>query len=223
METIFTLDDEADDIRMDLDELYEKKKQYDLNTVTTYNKILKRIHHRIKNVSNQHIDVQYCWYVVPEVMIGVPRYDNGACIAYVIDKLQENGFIVKYTHPNLLFISWKHWMPSYVRQELKKKTGIQIDGMGKSKTNTTIPSNLSFNSNSNSNLISGPPSMYMSYQQQSHPSMEIHGHGQGIQGQMQPIVQMQGQSEYRDISSYKPSGLIYNQDLLRRIHEKTTR
>ena len=51
--------------------------------------------------------------------------------AYVIEKLRENGFIIRYTHPNLLFISWKHWVPSYVRNEdFKKKTGQQVDEYG---------------------------------------------------------------------------------------------
>ena len=38
--------------------------------------------------------------------------------------------MIRYTHPNLLFISWKHWVPSYVRNEIKKKTGVAIDGYG---------------------------------------------------------------------------------------------
>ena len=64
------------------------------------------------------------------MMIGVPRFDQTACIAYIIDKLEENGFKIRYTHPNLLFISWNHWVPSYVRTEIKKKAGISIDGYG---------------------------------------------------------------------------------------------
>ena len=47
-----------------------------------------------------------------------------------MDKLKENGFFIKYIHPNTLFISWKHWVPSYVRSELKKKTGIVVDEYG---------------------------------------------------------------------------------------------
>jgi len=53
------------------------------------------------------------------------------CRKYFFDKLQENNFIVRYIHPNLLFISWNHWVPSYVRNEIKKKTGIVVDGNGK--------------------------------------------------------------------------------------------
>ena len=130
MDTIFTLKDDEVSDKINLDDLYEKKKQQDLNTLNVYNKILSRIHNKIKVVSKQSIDNQFCWFIVPEIMIGIPKYDNGACIAYIIDKLKTNGFVVKYTHPNLLFISWKHWVPSYVRNEIKKKTGIIVDGYG---------------------------------------------------------------------------------------------
>ena len=131
METIFTLGDETDDeLKVNLDDLYEKKKQHDLNTLSIYNKILARIHNKIHITSRQHTTNQFCWYLIPEMMIGVPRYDHGACIAFCIDKLRDNGFMIRYTHPNLLLISWKHWVPSYVRSEVKKKTGVNIDGYG---------------------------------------------------------------------------------------------
>jgi hypothetical protein len=116
--------------KIDIDELYEKKKNYDLNKLSIYKKILGRIHVRIKTTSRQNVDNQYCWYVVPEIIIGVPKYDHGACIAYLLEKLQENGFVSKYIHPNLLFISWKHWVPTYVRDEIKKRTGVSVDGSG---------------------------------------------------------------------------------------------
>jgi aspartokinase len=47
---------------------------------------------------------------------------------------------VKYIHPNTLFISWQHWVPSYVRTELKKKTGIVINEYGeKMNDETPVP------------------------------------------------------------------------------------
>jgi hypothetical protein len=33
-------------------------------------------------------------------------------------------------HPNTLFVSWNNWVPSYVRNEIKKKTGIVLDEKG---------------------------------------------------------------------------------------------
>jgi hypothetical protein len=132
MANIFTLEN-LDDFseKINLDDLYERKKNYDLNKLSLYNKVLNRIHVRIKTTSRQKLDEQFCWFVVPEVMIGVPRYDNALCISYLLDKLKENGFIVKYIHPNTLFISWFHFVPTYIRNEIKLKTGIAIDETGK--------------------------------------------------------------------------------------------
>ena len=131
MANIFTLEN-IDNFseKISIDELYEKKRQQDLTKLALFNKILNRIHVKIKTASRQKVDEQFCWYVVPETMIGVPKYDQAGCIAYIIDKLKTNGFNVRYIHPNLLFISWLHWIPSYVRSELKKKTGININEYG---------------------------------------------------------------------------------------------
>ena len=131
MSNIFTLEN-IDDFseKINIDELYEKKRQYDVGKLELFNKILNRIHVRIKTTSRQKLDEQFCWFVVPEVIIGVPKYDQGACIAYIVDKLKANGFQVKYIHPNTLLISWLHWIPSYVRNELKNKTGIIVNEYG---------------------------------------------------------------------------------------------
>ncbi len=132
MDTIFTLRDEYDNgsIKLNMDDLYEQKKQRDLHTLSMYNRILNRIHTKIKTTSRQYVNTNWCWFIVPEIIIGFPKYDNNACIAYLIDQLKENGFLIRYTHPNLLLISWDHWTPNYVRDEFKKKTGIVIDGFG---------------------------------------------------------------------------------------------
>jgi len=131
MSNIFTLEniDEFSE-KINIDELYEKKRQHDVGKLELFNKILNRIHVRIKTTSRQKLDEQFCWFVVPEVIIGVPKYDQGACIAYIVDKLKTNGFHVKYIHPNTLLISWLHWVPSYVRNELKNKTGIIVNEYG---------------------------------------------------------------------------------------------
>ncbi len=203
MDTIFTLGDTPEgNVKINLDELYERKKQHDLNTVATFNRILNRIHTKIKVVSRQQVTTQCCWFVVPEMIIGVPKYDNINCTAYIIDKLQENGFLVKYTTPNLLFISWKHWIPSYVRNEIKKKTGVIIDGHGNKidKTNnnsskdsdidSTSPENLIFNKNTNHKISIG-------------------------------AEKNKDKDDFKSIDTYIPSGnLIYNKSLLRNIEDK---
>ena len=131
MANIFNLDNSAYfSEKINIDELYEKKRQIDVNKLELFKKILNRIHVRIKTVAKQSTLERFCWYVIPEIIIGVPKYDQGACIAYIMDTLQKNGFQVRYFHPNTVFISWDHWVPTYVRTEIKKKTGININEYG---------------------------------------------------------------------------------------------
>tara|TARA_Y100000817_G_C16779088_1_gene509697 strand:+ start:137 stop:676 length:540 start_codon:yes stop_codon:yes gene_type:complete len=132
MTHIFNLADNTEDLqeKIDLDELYEKKRVTDLNNLDLFNKILNRIHHKIKKTSQLCKDATWCWFVVPEVMIGIPKYDHAECIGFLVEKLRENGFNIRYFHPNTILISWGHWIPSYVRTEIKKKLNKNIDGFG---------------------------------------------------------------------------------------------
>jgi hypothetical protein len=197
MANIFTLENVSDfSEKINIDELYEKKRQYDLNKLDLFNKILNRIHVRIKTTSRQKTDEHFCWFLVPEVIIGVPKYDQAACIAYLMDKLQENKFNVRYIHPNTLFISWLHWVPSYVRTELKKKTGIVINEFGEKIDD----------SNNLDNKVNDEPTNPNNYM--------FNNKEQNNQGKQQ-------KKNYTPINSYKPSGnLVYGEDLLSKIEDK---
>ena len=104
MANIFTLEnfDEFSE-KINIDDLYEKKRQIDVNKLELFKKILNRIHVRIKTTARQNVNEKFCWFVVPEVIIGVPKYDQAGCIAYIMDTLQANGFQVKYFLQNLIF------------------------------------------------------------------------------------------------------------------------
>ena len=201
MANIFTLENIEDfSEKLNIDDLYEKKRQQDLNKLALFNKLLNRIHVKIKTVSRQKIDEQFCWFVVPETIIGVPRYDQAACVAYLIDKLQQNGFNVRYIHPNTLFISWMHFVPSYVRTEIKNKTGIVINEYGKKVDEENTEQKTITNTFTN-------PNEYML--------------NNAIQGQDPNQKGKQPKKEYTPIKSYKPSGnLIYDDDVLNKIGDK---
>jgi hypothetical protein len=201
MSNIFTLENIEDfSEKLNIDELYEKKRQQDLNKLLLFNKILNRIHVRIKSVSRQRVDEQFCWFVVPEIIIGVPKYDQAACIAYLIDKLKENGFNVRYIHPNTLFISWLHWVPSYIRTELKKKTGIVVNEYGE-KINETYPNE---SGNNRTIMEAKKPNDFMLN------IKEPQGNNTG-----------KPKREYTPIQSYKPSGnLVYDDELFNKIEDK---
>ena len=134
MSSIFELDTIQDNSpQIDMNELYEKKQKHNQQQLEIYNKVLGRIHKRIRFLSKQTKPQTYCWFVIPETILGVPKYDHPDCIAYVHSQLIKNGFAVRYIHPNLLYICWHHWIPSYIRNEIKKKTGVEIDEFGKRK------------------------------------------------------------------------------------------
>ena len=76
--------------KLNLDDLYNKNKQNANNKLKTYNLILKRIHTKIKLTSRQKNNECFCCYVIPEFVLGLPRYDVAACTAHVIEKLKES-------------------------------------------------------------------------------------------------------------------------------------
>jgi hypothetical protein len=185
-------DNENNSLKLNIDELYSKKQQQDLNILTNYNKILLRIHNKIKYVSKNLVNENCCWYVMPEVIIGIPLYDYRDCTAYVIEKLRENKFVVRYTHPNLLFISWKHWVPTYVRNEIKKKTGTIIDEFG-NIVNPNLHESTIDESKTDTNEL-----LFSTTKQIKNTSTT--------------------NSNYKDTKSYKPSGnLVYNNNLLEKL------
>ena len=192
MANIFNLENFVDfSEKINIDELYEKKRQTDVNKLELFKKILNRIHIRIKTTAKQNTVERYCWYVIPEIIIGVPKYDQGACIAYVMDTLQKNGFQVRYFHPNTVFISWDHWVPTYVRTEIKKKTGININEYGEKIEDEK--------DNDDENV----------YQEMT---------AKGINNNLE---QIKNSKKYTPINSYKPSGkLVYSEDLLNKLEGK---
>ena len=126
---IFANDEESTS-KVNIDELYEKKQARDLKQLSIFNKILNRVHTRIRVTGRTKLHDTHIWFNVPEYIFGEPVYDKGECIAYVVNKLEENGFLVKYMHPNTIFVSWHHFVPSYIRTEFKKKTGKLMNEKG---------------------------------------------------------------------------------------------
>ena len=124
--------------RINIDDLYETKKKNNLTRLDIYNKLLIKVHNRIKTASRLKNNENFCTYIMPEVLIGYPNYNLDECLVYIIDKLQIDGFLTRYVHPNLLMISWNHWVPGYVRDEIKKKTGTQVNSYGEIENKSIV-------------------------------------------------------------------------------------
>ena len=210
MDELFRNKEDSDKIKkINLEELYDKKKTYDLSKLSIFNKILNRIHEKIKITSRQKVDTQFCWFVIPEIMLGVASYDRASCISYILEELTSNGFVVRYTHPNLIFISWMHYIPSYVRNEFKKKTGILIDEHGNrleeyDEYGNTVPPSTPKNNPLGSNSLD-PFNMGL--------TRKI--------GSKNNADNTANKKEFKPINDYKPTGnLIYGRDLFKKIEDK---
>lgn len=130
MSCLLYVNDEEANHKVDIDELYEKKHQRDLKQLSIFKKILNRIHKRIQLTGRNKRAEKHIWFTVPEYIFGEPNYDQGECLGYLVSTLEENGFYIKYMHPNTLFVSWENWIPSYTRNEIKKKLGVVLDEKG---------------------------------------------------------------------------------------------
>lgn len=211
--------------KINLDELYQKKQEQDKNKLFTYNKILTRIHEKIKLTSRQKCQQQFCWFVVPEIILGVANYDHAGCIAYLVDKLQENKFMVRYTHPNLLLISWHHYVPNYVRSEFKKKTGTAIDEYGRPILYDEEGNVIKYNDSVGRGGGGGGGGVARTpedantllYNQRNDPSSGAAGGGNGANGGGGGT----DKKEYKPTDSYRPTGnLIYNQEYFQKLENR---
>jgi len=177
--------------KISIDDLYERKHRQDLKMVSIFNKILNRIHKRIQfTARNKRVD-KYIWFTVPQFIFGEPNYDNGECVGYLVTKLEDNGFYVRYMHPNTLFVSWENWVPAYTRNEVKKRTGVVVDQHGNVIEN-----------NSNKDDESNDPTS-------------------GLLNTGQNTKSGKEQKQFTPIDQYKPKGnLVYKPELFEKLEKR---
>ena len=122
--------------RLDPKNLFDKRFRRDQARLRAYNQLLEQIHQRIYTTSQLTGNANYITYTVPPFIFGLPKLDLEDCIVYLVYMLRQSSYEVKYTYPNLLFISWKHhernyfltqnpimqaMIPAEVKKEQKKK------------------------------------------------------------------------------------------------------
>ena len=90
--------------QIDMKELYSTINQKTLKRMELYDSILQKCHSRI--LYNSGLQRTYCFYQIPEFVIGTPLYDISELRNYVMNSLRTNGFEILYVEPNWLFIYW---------------------------------------------------------------------------------------------------------------------
>lgn len=102
--------------------LFEKREKRDTARLKSYNQLLEQIQHRIYTTSQLPGNPNYLIYSVPPFILGLPSMDLEDCIVYLVYQLRQNGFEVRFTYPNLLYISWASYEKEYF---LKKNPIVQ--------------------------------------------------------------------------------------------------
>lgn len=90
---------------INIDQLHREREDRITRKKMVYDKILEKCHHRILTAAKNDSSC-FCFYIVPSFIYGMPLYNLNTCIMYLVNCLTKNGFDVKYTHPNLIYISW---------------------------------------------------------------------------------------------------------------------
>ena len=93
--------------------LYKEEARRDATRIRIYNMVLQQIYNKIKAVARIPGNEKSLYYIIPEFIPGTPRFNMGDAVLYIVWNLRNLGYSVNYTHPNLLFISWRAYDNRY--------------------------------------------------------------------------------------------------------------
>lgn len=91
---------------ININDLFADQKQKEKHKEEIYDNVLKNCHNKIRRSVKLSPYNNFCFYIIPKFIYGVPLYNIDKCINYLVINLTKNGFQINYTHPNLLLISW---------------------------------------------------------------------------------------------------------------------
>ena len=133
---------------LNVKELHKEIDEKTIKRNIIYNNILGKCNDKIRQTT-KNLDT-CCFFVLPEFIIGTPIFNANKCREYVIEHLVSGGFDIKYTHPNLLYVSWgkqeklpKRTTPSKKTPKEKKSKYRVIDDYEPSGKFIYTPSSLS--------------------------------------------------------------------------------
>lgn len=90
--------------QLNIKDLYSTINKKNIKRMEIYDTILQKCHHKIKY--NSSLERTFCFFQVPEFIIGVPIYNISELRLYIMNSLKKDGFEYLYVEPNWLFITW---------------------------------------------------------------------------------------------------------------------
>ena len=103
--------------RLEPKDLYDRRIRRDYARLRAYNTLLEQIYHRVYATSQLSGNTSSVLYSVPPFILGLPKLDMEDCIVYLVWQLRQSSFEVRFTWPNILYISWKHHEGAYLANQ----------------------------------------------------------------------------------------------------------
>jgi hypothetical protein len=100
--------------RLDPKNLFDRRMKRDHARLKAYNQLLATIHQRIFTTSQMSGNANFITYTIPPFIFGLPKLDLQDCVVYLVYMLRQSGYEVRFTYPNLLYISWRHHERDYL-------------------------------------------------------------------------------------------------------------
>lgn len=98
-------------------DLYDRRVRRDHARLRSYNTLLEQIYHRVYSTSQLSGNTSSVLYTVPPFILGLPKLDMEDCVVYLVWQLRQAKFEVRFTWPNMLYISWRHHEGDYLTRQ----------------------------------------------------------------------------------------------------------
>lgn len=85
-------------------DIHKKQVEREKNRQFIYNKITKKCFQKIKDTSDN--EEEYCFFKLPEFIMGYPLFNMTECVMYLINVLKDKGFNCRFVQNFVIYISW---------------------------------------------------------------------------------------------------------------------
>jgi len=97
--------------------LFDVRLKKDQARQRAYNQILEQALQKVASSVTAPNQPTFVYYNVPYFILGLPAIDLKDCVVYIVYQLRYQGYEVRYTYPNLLWISWAHHERQYLMEK----------------------------------------------------------------------------------------------------------
>jgi hypothetical protein len=111
-------------IKLPIDVLADRKSQDEIINENSNNSKIEKFEKSLEDIANDPkwkslvpglgLDLNLLASLQSNIILGLPRIDLEDCIVYLVYMLRAQEYEVRYTYPNLLYISWKHHEKDYI-------------------------------------------------------------------------------------------------------------